>query len=111
MEMEFARIALVPQKETNPVVAICKSCERTKLKDQFSKNQRKKHQNNRTCMDCTIRVESSSLRMEDELRFGNREVWAGMTRLSYESNYSHCADIGFYGDPDLWDIMAGCSGD
>lgn len=40
-----------------------------------------------------------------------RNVWQGMSEAAYANMYPHCAQIGFYGDPDLWDIMAGCSSD
>lgn len=38
-------------------------------------------------------------------------VWGGMSRLHCENAHSHCTDVGHCGDPDLWDIMADCSGD
>jgi hypothetical protein len=38
-------------------------------------------------------------------------VYGGLSKFEYEMRYPDCAQIGYYGDPDNWDIAAGCSSD
>ena len=38
-------------------------------------------------------------------------VYGGLSKFEYEMRYPDCAQIGYYGDHDNWDIAAGCSSD
>ena len=102
---------------------LCCDCQLLLGVEKFSKRQWKKLEP--TCKVC-VADQAASQQYEDEFEMNQRAIAAfvhadavlsggvafgGMSRGQYAMRYPHCAQIGYYGDPDNWDIAAGCSSD